>query len=140
MGYTHYWNSTGLFPGHFELAVKDIKELIKIAGVKIAGGDGSGKPVINADEITFNGKDPESYETFGITPEPIRFDFCKTGVRPYDIVVAGALVILKHHCGDSFNVSSDGDMADFQDAIELVTKVIGEKPKFEFERDEDNEV
>ena len=136
MGYTHYWNSTGLFPGPFQLAVKDIKKLIKMAGVKIAGGMGTGKPQLNADGIVFNGKDPESFETFAVSPEPTQFEFCKTGVRPYDIVVAGALVLLKHHCGDSFNVSSDGDMDDFQDAIKLVTTILGEKPKFEFEKEE----
>ena len=146
MGYTHYWNSTGLFPGPFQLAVRDIKELIKLSIIDIAGGDGTGKPIVNKNEIVFNGRrakaqgDPdESHETFAIDPEPCEFSFCKTAVKPYDIVVAGALVILKHHCGDSFNVSSDGEMADFQDAIKLATKVLGCKPKFEFEPDEDEE-
>jgi hypothetical protein len=137
MGYTHYWNHTGLDPAKFARAVKDIKEVIKLSIIDIAGGLGKGKPKVNKNEITFNGRDTESFETFSVTPEPTEFDFCKTGVRPYDIVVAGALVVLKHHCGDSFNVSSDGDMDDFKDAIQLVTKVLGCKPKFEFEKEEE---
>jgi len=61
-----------------------------------------------------------SYETFLFArrykseswqkPENGRyFDFCKTAFRPYDLAVICCLIVIKHHCGERVEVSSDGE-------------------------------
>jgi len=66
--------------------------VIKKGKIPLAGAMGSGKPIVNKDEITFNGKKPHNYETFSLTRMPqSAWNFCKTGNRPYDIAVTNIL-------------------------------------------------
>jgi len=59
MGYTHYWYRTRDIPGEaFSKIVKDftaIQPLLHGLGVKLAGGDGEGEPMITDALICFNG-------------------------------------------------------------------------------------
>ena len=59
MGYTHYWYSKPEFDRRrFAGIVADFKKLIKPlehVGVKLAGGLGTGEPLVCGDEIWFNG-------------------------------------------------------------------------------------
>jgi len=59
MGYTHYWYREREIPSEkFEKIVKgfqSVTPILKAMGVKLAGGDGLGDPIINNDEIDFNG-------------------------------------------------------------------------------------
>ncbi len=77
-----------------------------------------------------------SYESFwlgrvrpvaaGERPEDGRYlDFCKTAFKPYDLAVQVCLVIAAHHLGDGITVSSDGSLADWQDAIAVSQAVLG---------------
>lgn len=72
-----------------------------------------------ADRIAFNGVGGERYEDFSVPlvftesfigpdPDGRLFAFCKTAHRPYNSAVVGCLIVLSHHLGDDFRVSSDG--------------------------------
>ncbi|HOC43232.1 MAG TPA: hypothetical protein PKJ99_09505 [Thermoanaerobaculales bacterium] len=53
------------------------------------------------------------------------FDCCKTAYKPYDLAVQVCLVIAAHHLGDAMQVSSDGSLDEWQDAIALCQEVLG---------------
>jgi len=59
MGYTHYWERTKEFDrDRFRLVVEDFGRMVPVLehlGVRLAGGIGEGDPVIDDDEILFNG-------------------------------------------------------------------------------------
>lgn len=71
MGYTHYWYRPKTINSvTFRKIVVDFKKLVPVLegkyGVRLAGPDGKGKPIINNDEVSFNGLvncgHPENYE------------------------------------------------------------------------------
>ncbi|MEM9109392.1 MAG: hypothetical protein AAGC72_05160 [Planctomycetota bacterium] len=57
------------------------------------------------------------------------FEFCKTGRKPYDLLVTAALIALKHHI-PYVRVLSDGDAAEWEEGIALTRRVLnyGELP------------
>ena len=75
--------------------------------------------------MCFNGAKAESYETF-FFPRHYDgdFNFCKTAYKPYDIVVCGALIVLKHYM-PKLKVSSDGGEEDWAPAVALAQKTLG---------------
>lgn len=71
MGYTHYWYRRKTYDTEtFKRVVDDFKKILPVMakeyGLKLAGPDGTGEPVINEDEISFNGArncgHPKRYE------------------------------------------------------------------------------
>jgi len=77
-----------------------------------------------------------SYETFAIprvfvpekwqTPEnQLYFACCKTAFRPYDLAVTACLIVFKHHFGERFQVSSDGEDQHWFDAKLLCDQILG---------------
>lgn len=52
------------------------------------------------------------------------FEFCKTAQRPYDIAVCAFLIIAKHHLKDDIIIASDGELSDWQPAIDKVTATL----------------
>ena len=69
--------------------------------------DDSGEPVVNENEIRFNGIGESGHETFLLTNAPEKFAFCKTAEKPYDVPVCEVLLVLQKHC-PNLNVRSDG--------------------------------
>ncbi|KXG74663.1 hypothetical protein AN618_21930 [Fervidicola ferrireducens] len=60
MGYTHYWyRPKTIHPATFRKIVADFKKLVPVLeekyGVRLAGPGGEGDPIINDDEVSFNG-------------------------------------------------------------------------------------
>lgn len=119
MGYTHKWNFKGIAPKDvidapikWQRASELIQLIVKKAeerGIKVAGGDGKGKPKFTRKYISLNGAGDESYETFALVyDEPCAFDFTKTCRKPYDLVVATSLLALKYVYGEDFQYDSDG--------------------------------
>ena len=53
------------------------------------------------------------------------FAFCKTAFKPYDLAVNACLIIIKHYLGDKVDVSSDGEMKDWQDAMGICENAFG---------------
>jgi hypothetical protein len=106
---------------------KILPEIQKDKDFKIKGGLGKGEPRISENEVWFNGdSDFElDQETFGIDlfetgnyrgvddiGKDGVFGFCKTAHKPYDFAVMIALMVIKHHLGSDFSISSDGGLED----------------------------
>ena len=80
-------------------------------------------PQIDADCISFNGVGDDSCEDFCWPPpedlnriagvEP-GVDWCKTERRPYDVLVAAAMICIKYHLGDDVQTGSDGQLSEEQ--------------------------
>jgi hypothetical protein len=66
-------------------------------------------------------------------------DSCKTAYKPYDLLVTGCLVILKHHFPDQVRVSSDGDSRDWDDARRLCQHVLGYGADFVLDDEDEDE-
>ena len=187
MGYTHYWRrELEIDSQTYKKIVDDFKTLLpafKVLDIPLADGLGENEPVINHDEVYFNGSvncghkelknlvipwpsqmvkagtsnDHESvdgswfagvtlnqrtcsgdcsYETFSFPrtmekpkwgkPENGKwFNFCKTAFRPYDLAVNVFLIIAKHHLGDKIEVSSDGQIQHWLDAMIICENAFG---------------
>jgi hypothetical protein len=94
---------------------------------KLCGGMGEGEPRISDLEVWFNGDASEDldHETFALelfetgnytgvdeTNKEGVFCFCKTNRKPYDFAVMISLMVIKHHLGSDFKISSDGCLED----------------------------
>jgi hypothetical protein len=145
MGYTHYWNYTtqvGDTKNFKEvkrellMMKKKLPEFSQTAGgyhhehpITLRNWEGKGLPEINDTEIAFNGDgkkglDHESF-VFEFKEESLRFGFCKTARKPYDMFVCLSLISLGNHL-EGFNYSSDGELEDWQPAIDFYKEMFGE--------------
>jgi len=127
MGFTQYWEcKRGLDTEKFKAYVKDVKKVLE--GVDIICHENDmpeTPPTIKDDLIRFNGKGEDGHETFMITPEPSDFEFCKTARKPYDKYVVACLILAKFHFGDAIEISSDGDLEDWEDGLCLAQDKTG---------------
>ena len=168
MGYTHYWKFTGAKVTETDVVEVTIllKKCIEALGGKVLfpnwdenptptpfvlrGGDGTGEPVLNGEEIHFNGdaSTDNACESFDLVPETRkdlnttvnwhdgrivlsstnRFHFCKTEREPYDTVVCLALLCLKRRLGDDVEINSDGHEKEWLDATLVFNDVVSENP------------
>ena len=136
MGYTHYWRrAPEIDAATFAAASLDCAKVCKALPVSLAGGDRTGIPTFEADSVRFNGVDDDGCETFRVNRietqspwregEPDVFTFCKTRQRPYDVCVQCALIVFRHHFGERFRVSSDGNSDEWDGAREACQRVLG---------------
>ena len=144
MGYTHYWD--------LKKPTADTREQVKTAFAEVAilfdklpqsstsaggyyvdeklrlfGGNGAGKLLINDEALIFNGDAKQSldHETFYFDITNLsEFNFCKTARKPYDFAVCVALLAMANHI-DGFTFSSDGDLEDWKPAIDFYNTHIG---------------
>lgn len=90
---------------------------------------------ITAERIAFNGTDEGDmgHETFifadqrslpyeGADPDRLGWAFCKTARKPYDVVVTAVLTYLAADWG--FEVSSDGDVPDWEAGVALAEEAL----------------
>jgi hypothetical protein len=164
MGYTHYFDRFELVhePSAFAAFVEAVKVAFKLLPsfsvssggyfseypLRLAGGDGSGEPVITSADVCFNGfadgENDLAHETLWI-PQNYEFDegdygkyqrdqfkkerrvfsFCKTARKPYDFAVQITLLLYKHYFGDKVGISSDGELSDWREAIDFVKFTFG---------------
>ena len=136
MGYTHYWYIKDMqaVEQALPMVANDLRRLLPSLP-PLAGWDGKGEPTLEAQEVAFNGVEPEDYETFRLEarPEGYRqterglFGFCKTGRHPYDLAVQVALALLKWHgeatAPGAVEVDSDGNLVEWVKACELVERL-----------------
>ncbi len=106
MGYTHYFNAGGV--GEFsEDALSDVRSIVHdYCHIISMECDSQEDPIVDKCEIRFNGIGELGHETFCV--EPRQRDFCKTAEKPYDLPVCEVLLVLLHHYGKQFELSSDG--------------------------------
>lgn len=127
MGYTHYWNHGDIDHEAWSVFTADVRQILRTEIVPLAGGLGEGLPVLNEDEISFNGIGDDGHETFTLSPDRVTFDFCKTAFKPYDLVVTCVLLRATLTI-PGFNVESDGTWDEWKDARELYVQVFGVAP------------
>jgi hypothetical protein len=133
VGYTNYWERDCELPIEaFSSAASDCKKVFKSLEVNLSGASGQLLPELNEYYIAFNGSEGLSCEdfVFSVNQEARRGreranGYCKTEKLPYDICVKIALIILKHHLGDSVVASSDGDDSDWREACQACQKILG---------------
>lgn len=127
MGYTHYWKNGEIPQENWDAAVVCVKELFKKLpkGLIQKEWDNASVPIANKNEIRFNGVDDDGHETFCLARSGEGFSFCKTARKPYDVAVVAVLTIAKHYFGDLINVSSDGELEDWQEGLDLVKELFG---------------
>jgi hypothetical protein len=107
MGYTHYWKFKGEKTMN-EGVLSDIQKVVsQYHDILQYEHDVHKSPVVSKKAIRFNGIDERGHETFLVIPGS-EFDCCKTARKPYDMPVCQILLILKHHYGKGFELSSDG--------------------------------
>ena len=87
-------------------------------------------PSITPNLIRFNGVEDDGLETFYLARESemnvrgqpgYRFQFCKTGQKPYDSAVCAVLLAMHRNAPGAWDISSDGEIDDegWQQAILL---------------------
>jgi len=142
MGYTHYWDKKSeVDENEYKAALKDIAKIVNSKKNILADGNGDkGTKPTTAGEISFNGIDANSHETFFLPKtagEMKSFDFCKTARKPYDVVVTACLCRLGEVKGIS--VSSDGSPSEWKEGVELAAKVLGRKVSIPLKNEEEEE-
>ena len=138
MGYTHYfYRPETLDPEKFKAASEDCKKLTISLNIPIQFEcDDPEPPIFNELAIRFNGVNDDGHETFLVEQKFIPhyyrqekngklFAFCKTARKPYDTAVTACLIILKHHFGDDFVVTSDGYTEEWQDGLNACIEYLG---------------
>jgi hypothetical protein len=138
MGYTHYWrtNEKQLDVIKFKQLVISARKLIKEQKeCKLCGYDGTKKPTITSNGIGFNGcqANGEDYETFLLTNKPEPFAFCKTALKPYDIIVTACLILYKLTFQNKVIVSSDGNLSEWTPAVNLINNILKYNVNIDFD-------
>lgn len=130
MGYTTYFPQQRAFTKLEWLNLLASADLIiKETKVPLVGyeDEPDSKPVLNENQIRFNGVGSDGYETFMITKNRNKeFNFCKTAEKPYDEVVCAVLLACHHTAPGVLEISSDGRWNEWQLGVKLATKAIGE--------------
>jgi hypothetical protein len=129
MGYTHYWSrEEKVSDKKMKAIVKDFDKVLPEFKDLLEGWDGSEYKVnetpYDDGGFAFNGIGEEGHESFVFCPikDDTGFNFCKTARKDYDIAVTSALIIIKNHLGKDIKISSDGDLEEWSEAIELCRK------------------
>lgn len=132
MGYTHYWQlpTKTISNSKWQEVIQKVSKLLNnypnflkeknIDFFSIHGGLGEEEPIINSNEIILNGNafQDQDFETFSFYKDQQNlFNFCKTGRRPYDLIVTTILLIL--HNIANVKIESDGGKEDWEIAEEL---------------------
>ena len=117
MGYTNYWTQKKPFNNSQWNIIKKEYDYIK---ENFSDDDGIIEDqTIKSDEIIFNGKskNDQDHETFVLTKnfrEPfysgddVKFNFCKTARKPYDLAVWHLLTFVKMIAPNSIDIRRDG--------------------------------
>ena len=123
MGYTNYWIQKKPFNNRQWNIIKKEYEYIK-ENFGVNNANEYEENIIEdqttkSDEIVFNGNEKNNldHETFVLTKnfrEPfydgddVKFNFCKTERKPYDLAVWHLLTFVKMIAPNSINISRDG--------------------------------
>lgn len=137
MGYTHYFRlNSRLDEETIHKICNDTEKLLeRLSKVVCFDPDEEDSiPKVDSENgvIMFNGKGSDGYEDFHVDMNRTGFNFCKTNYKPYDIAVCGTLLIFAEHALDCFDLSSDGDIEDYQNAISLYKEIFNKDPKIDW--------
>jgi hypothetical protein len=127
MGYSHHWHiDETIVPEVWALISADAKTLFTASPEPLVFEHGSRKPpVADARSIRFNAGEGRGYEDFLLLPAATkRWQFCKTGRQPYDLVVCAMLSAARDR-SKVIAVVSDGGSEDWAPALAWASKVLG---------------
>jgi len=116
MGFTRYWTFDKLDEEKFGEFSKICQTLVSELNVPLDN------VTINRRQVRFNGVDDDSHETFNFNLDKTGFNFCKTNLKPYDLVVCGCLYVAKLVFGKSIKIN--GDPSDDDENIQIVRTII----------------
>lgn len=125
MGYTHFWTKQkdptpkqwNALTEAFRLIYRETQTRA-LPAIQFETDDA--KPPQMDEIIRFNGVGKDGHETFMLDPNVPGFEFCKTALKPYDLWVVAALTTAHHFAPDCWKVSSDGDVQDWANGVNLV--------------------
>jgi len=123
MGYTHYFDFKAKPP-------KDVwEDFIKAKDAILKQhAESGGFPIEDLSDlytVDINGVGDDAFENLVLHPDP-GWSFCKTGQRPYDVVVVAVLCALATICKDYVLVTSDGDREDWLEGQKLACDALGQ--------------
>ena len=131
MGYTHYFKQNKPVSDQQWTAFgKDAKVVLEHIqnklGIVLVSND-SNVAIIDSERVNLNGDDTcdLDHETFYLAKDYREFNFCKTARKPYDLAVCSLLLLAHEHMPVHHDIGSDGDFAEWQDAMELNAKIFG---------------
>jgi hypothetical protein len=147
MGYTHYWYQKQDCPPYtWAVLVAKARRALAPEVPLLCYEDTSDIPkpgfwVTDNDEIIFNGRGDDSYETFWLNRkqsslEPWQehyrdegvFNCCKTGRAPYDTAVQLVLLLAEQLAPEAYTLKSDGDLLNWLSAIHKLSRRLSEPP------------
>lgn len=85
---------------------------------------------------TWKGSDGKTYRTNPCKVNKF-FECTKTAYKPYDLAVTACLVIAKHYLNEKIAISSDGEMKDWTDAMNICQHFLGYGEDFKLDDAED---
>lgn len=121
MGYTHYYEQKQPPTAEQWSAISGgFKKLMAAAFLTTAfpiqrDHDDTSPPEITATHIIFNGIGDSGHETMSLGEEAW---FCKTNGKPYDVAVVALLILANHYAPDSWDITSDGVISDWQPTLD----------------------
>lgn len=133
MGYTHYYTMKRDHDLKIKEISEDIAKLVAESDVPVGNGWGRGDGPYYADYcVVFNGARPEHHEPFSYPPNFSKGHdggFTKTARKPYDEIVAAALLVMQHRLGDGVEIASDGacDNIHWQYATDLFRRTFPDR-------------
>jgi len=140
LGWTHYWEREIEVPEeNLASAARDCRTVFDSAAIDIAGGGGTGEPMLTPDVLLFNGRGAFGCEDFVFPriqvprrerPSGKVLGYCKTEHLPYDLCVQLTLIVLKHHLGNLLKVASDISDDGWQKARGICQKHLGYGAEF----------
>jgi hypothetical protein len=148
MGYTHYWHSRPLEAERAELAGKRYRKFGIPALEQVFAWhrgllvrsyqEGNLSPRADEEAVAFNGVGESAHEDLYLSiPELLSSgcrDFCKTNLKPYDLAVCDALLILAW-CRPGLELASDGFRLErgrkwagesWPEAVKGISEILGE--------------
>ena len=136
MGYTHYWRkSSGVPQIKWDIALLQCKAILKSDHGVEFHSVGSGALGFNGG-VDEDSDDAHEWFTLPATVEEIDgFDFCKTAMKPYDVLVTACLLCAS--VTGAVEVSSDGDVGEWSAAQDLVRRVLGVTIEIPFSDEEE---
>lgn len=137
MGYTHYWQPKAPLTSSTFARIKAAAEKVATIAwnemeIDLCGpmGERGTDPEFTDTHISLNGQEGApgerdlSHETFRIEADAARdFNFCKTAMKPYDVVVTAILCLCEHYTEGKFGVSSDGAFDEWEAGLNLARRI-----------------
>jgi len=129
MGHTHYFpQAKHATQAQWKAITDEFKKLMAAALITQAlpiqrEEDSASEPLIDKDQIIFNGIEDDGHETMILERIGHGFQFCKTAHKPYNAAVIALLLIADKHAPGVWEIASDGDTPEWQEVVDWLAKL-----------------